>query len=63
MAHSHHCKVCNVVTAMCDGPCVQEEDHYCSLHTPDPALRHNPAPVPRMNVRIVDEATPTQSEK
>lgn len=62
MAHTHHCKVCMVPTAICDGPCVQEEDHYCSLHHTDPQYRHVPAQVPRMTVRVMPDEAP-QSEK
>lgn len=36
MAHVHHCKVCGVAVASCADACQQEEDHFCSMHHPDP---------------------------
>jgi hypothetical protein len=52
MAHTHHCHVCNIPTAICDGACAQADQtpdcadaacldashghHYCTQHHPDP---------------------------
>jgi hypothetical protein len=58
VSHTHHCVVCNMTVAICSEACVHEGDHYCSVHHPDPAKRHNPAPVARMNVRVVSDAIP-----
>lgn len=52
--HSHFCKVCLTQTAVCDGPCVQEEDHYCSQHHPDPEHRVEDKPTVRMTVKLAD---------
>lgn len=54
MAHTHHCKVCNIAVAICDGPCIQEEDHYCSQHHTDANFRIEDKPTVRMTVKIAD---------
>jgi len=70
MAFTLHCPVCGVTTAIVSDPKdVPERDRlghadaHCSLHHPDPQYRHVPAQVPRMNVRIVPDEHPKQSEK
>lgn len=53
MSHAHHCKVCGQLVAMCDGDtCAQEQDHYCSVHHPDPAHHVEDKPTVRMTVRV-----------
>lgn len=48
MSHQHYCKVCKIPVAICDGDsCVQDtEEHYCSIHHPDPQHRVEVQPPP-----------------
>lgn len=62
MAHTHHCEVCQISTAVCTDQACEGEGHanagkhYCSIHHPDPAHRvEQAAPPPRYAVLVKDQ--------